>query len=619
MTPSLFDQAAPAIALRDYQQAALDAIVSFHASGGRRGLVAMATGLGKTLLFAHLPKTFGRMLVVAHREELLDQAAAKIAAANPTLFVGIEQAGRIAPRGSAVVVASIQTLASQHGRRLEAMGMDFGVVVVDEAHHSAARTYTEALAHFSLAPDVRDLREAIQSARGGGEDEGDGGDGGDGGDSAVRRIRAEFRKRYRDFRPSREAPLLVGFTATPNRSDGTGLESLYDEIVYSMDIQAGMEGGWLCPIRGRRITTGESLDGVRVTAGDFAERELAEAVNTPERNALVVAAYQEHAAGRQALVFCVDVAHTEDMLDAFTSAGVSAGMVTGATDHRERAATIRGYKAGDLLVLCNCMVLTEGFDAPETSCILMARPTKSSLLYTQMLGRGTRLSERDSNKDLLVLDMVDIARKAGVANLNTLFGLPPKLDAPGLDILAVKALVDPLSESLSEDMVGGMESIEAMQQAFEEFDPLRRAVLPDWFAGYTRLAWIKTSYGFALPVVGIGQLGIVLDKLDRAQLRLKVPGAPTAMLGSYDGATTAVREADAWVGQYALEHVGAENLLHVLSRDARWRGDSASDKQKALLVKLGVRFNEGVSKGDAGVLIGQALERRHARGDRWRR
>src|SRR3990167_5198620 len=202
MNLRLFDQP-PTVVLRDYQEAALDNIAAFWSHGGRRGLVAMATGLGKTVVFACLPERFGRMLVIAHREELLDQAAAKIQAANPTLAVGVEQAYRSADKGSGVVVASIQTLSSRGGRRLAALSGEFGIVVVDEAHHSTARTYAEALAHFGLAPDVRGLRQAVLEA------------GGDG--LAVQQLRREYRDQFREFKPGPAAPLLMGFTATPNR------------------------------------------------------------------------------------------------------------------------------------------------------------------------------------------------------------------------------------------------------------------------------------------------------------------------------------------------------------------------------------------------------------------
>lgn len=589
---SIFDQlpgAPPSgLALRDYQQAALSAISSYAEQGGRRGLVAMATGLGKTVIFSALPGSLGdrRMLVLAHREELLDQAAAKIQQANPALHVGIEQADRHAPPGSNVVVASVQTLSMGNGRRLQALDASrYGVVVVDEAHHATARTYVQCLAHFGLAPDLSDLA----------------------GYDDARSARREVKDRFEAFRASPSAPVLLGFTATPNRSDGGGLDAVFDEIVYSMDIRAGMESGWLCPIIGRRIKTASSLDAVHTRAGDYAEAELADAVDTPERNALAVAAYQEHAAGRQCLVFAVNVEHTRNLLAAFQAAGIPAGMVVGETAADSREEAVRAYKAGEIRALVNCMVLTEGFDAPETSCIIMARPTKSSLLYTQMLGRGTRLSPGNPGKNLLVLDLVDVARKAGAASLNTIFGLPPRYELGGSDVLAAKRATEEYEDAIPQGEFEGLENLDQVKRAAEEFDPLRSVGLPEWFAERTRLAWIKTAYGFALGVMGAGQLGIVVDMLGHCRIRLKQPRQRPELIGAAPDVLSALAEADAWVAQYAQRSPDGERLAHVMQRDARWRTDAASEKQIAFLKKLGARFPESISKGQASALIDAAL------------
>jgi superfamily II DNA or RNA helicase len=160
------------------------------------------------------------------------------------------------------------------------------------------------------------------------------------------------------------------------------------------------------------------------------ESDLARAVAVPERNALVVKAYQELTAGRRAIVFCVDVAHAQALAGAFRERGVRAGAVWGAMGPGPRRDALRAFGEGRLDVLTNCNVLTEGFDEPRVDCVLMARPTQSELLYAQMVGRGTRLHQDKS--DLVVVDVVDNSRRHRLAGLNALFDLPDTLDLRGI-------------------------------------------------------------------------------------------------------------------------------------------------------------------------------------------
>lgn len=572
--------------LRDYQTECIQAVARYASQGGRRGLVALPTGTGKTVIFAEMARLArkGRVLVLAHREELLDQAATRIRdALGLERSIGVEQASRTS-NGADIVVASVQTLAVSP-QRLEAMDpSQFSLVIVDEAHHSVARTYLQALSRFGLAPDVADLSNDALNRK---------------------QVRAEVRDRFEAFTPdTTSAPLLAGFTATPTRTDGRGLEWLFDELVYSRSIREMMEAGWLCPMRGERVRTQADITGVKTKAGDYQESALSEAVNTPERNALVVDSYQALADGRQALVFAVDVQHTKDLCAAFQWAGVRADYVIGET--KERSPIIDAYRAGDLQVLVNCMVLTEGFDAPETSCLVMARPTKSSLLYQQMLGRGTRIAE--GKDDLLVIDLADTA-KAGVSNINTMFGLPPELAHDNdSDVLDVVDEVDDLRDSVPVDMFGSAQTVDELREMADSFDPLQAATVENWLGA--RLAWTKTAFGYHLSVP-IGRdamhrgrtvsLGVVVDLLGRAELRLKEAGARAQVLARNAGIQTAIRQAEEWVEENANE------TLHMLDRKAKWRQDAPSPKQAAFAAKLGLQVAPSMTKGDVSQLIDAAL------------
>src|SRR6058998_1631695 len=270
--------------LRPYQSEALVRVRQAYQAGKRRVIVSLPTGTGKTVVFAHFPgvlKMKKRLLVLAHREELLHQAQDKFRSIDPDLKVDIEQAGARASEGAKVVVASVPTLARANGARLsELRPDDFSIIVVDEAHHAVAPSYRRIFDHFGLfTPGI---------------------------------------SRY-----------LVGFTATPRRGDHQGLGEVFEEVCYARDIREMIADRYLCPITGWRVDTELSLDNVTVRHGDFVESQLARVVNTPSRNNLLVRAYRDFASGRRAIVFCVDVAHARDVHDAFDETGIRAAAVWG--------------------------------------------------------------------------------------------------------------------------------------------------------------------------------------------------------------------------------------------------------------------------------------------------
>lgn len=298
--------------MRPYQVECIAAHLKYAHQKVKRQLVAMPTGTGKTVMFAQIPqKAQGRrVLVIAHRTELLAQAATKISESNPDLKVEIEQAGQKASPATQVIVASIQTLAVSP-ERLENLDPDnIGVVIIDEAHHATAKTYLRVLYRFGLAPDPDSITNYQLTAK---------------------KLNSETRKLFMDFQLPPNAPYLFGYTATPHRTDGIGLEYVFDEIVFQRSIQDMMKEGWLADIRGIQIPTETDIEDVKVSRGDYQEKALSEMVNTKPRNETLVNAYLAHAPDRQALCFCVDVEHTEAVTEAFQEAGVNTAMVVGTT------------------------------------------------------------------------------------------------------------------------------------------------------------------------------------------------------------------------------------------------------------------------------------------------
>lgn len=337
--------------LRDYQREACKAVfdsLNEHAST----LVVMATGLGKTVLFSEValrwPKELGRVLVIAHREELIFQAAEKIGHhTDETVSIEMgehrEQAGMMGK--SKVLVASVQTLARPK-RIAKFDPKEFGLIVIDEAHHAPASTYRQVIDHFAQNPKFR----------------------------------------------------VLGVTATPKRKDNAAMGAIFQSVAYDMGIRRGIDAGWLVNIQQRYIVV-EGLDfsHCKRTAGDLNEKDLSQAMMGDDQERAermlhaVVAPTVKEAQGRPTLVFGVTVEHAQRLTEIFNRyPGVTAECVTGNTPSEIRKEVIGRYKAGTTQVLVGVGVFTEGFDAVETAVVAIARPTSSEALYVQMIGRGTR-------------------------------------------------------------------------------------------------------------------------------------------------------------------------------------------------------------------------------------
>lgn len=539
--------------LRPYQSEALLRVREAYKAGKRRVLVSLPTGTGKTVVFAHFPsalKMRKRLLVLAHREELLLQAQDKFRAIDPGLKVEIEQAGTRASDDAGVVVASVPTLARGNGARLSRLRPDdFSIVVVDEAHHAVAPTYRRILDHFGL------------------------------------------------FEPG-TSRLLIGFTATPRRGDHQGLGEVFEEVCYARDLREMIGGGYLAPISGWRVNSDISLDGVKVRHGEFVESQLAEVVNTTPRNHLVVQAYRELARGRRAIVFCVNVAHAQDVQLAFAESGIRAAAVWGALPKDERRATLAHFSGGDLDVITNCNVLTEGFDEPRVDCVIMARPTRSKLLYAQMVGRGTRL--HPDKTDLLVIDVADNSRAHQLTGLHSLFNLPPTMNLNGRDAFEIERAIERLSRMQPWIDTTRLRSPADLELAVERieffnFDP------PAELAGYTGNTWYSAPGGFRLGLPKGEWISIASNLLDSWDVEHGGPGMVTRLIRRARSLPVAVEAADDFV---AVAFPDAEQLVQ---RGARWRREPPTDKQRDVLSRYGICVPDGLTRGQASQMISSVL------------
>lgn len=535
--------------LRPYQQACLRSLAERYGAGVRRLLVSLPTGTGKTVIFSQFPKYFRmkrRLLVLAHRRELLDQALTKFRAADPTLSVGVEQAGRAAGDAQ-IVIASVQTL---RGKRLAELNPeDFYLVVVDEAHHAVAPTYRQIFEHLGLMNDTG-------------------------------------------------SKLLVGFTATPRRGDKQTLGEVFQEIAYSKGLDEMIRDGYLCPIAGWRVHTEADLDGVKTRAGDFVESALAAVVDNTQRNELLVRAYRQYASGRRCIAFCVNVAHARHVADEFLRAGLRARAVWGAMPPEARSEVLAELSAGKLDVVTNCNVLTEGFDEPTVNCVLMARPTRSLGLYVQMVGRGTRLSP--GKTDLVVIDISDNSRRHTLAGLNALFDLPEDMELSGARALMIADRLRSISEKQPWVDLSKIQTPEDLKLAAERIEFFRLEP-PDEIAPHTNLAWLGASGGGYRLLLPKGEsLTVSPTLLGHWEVRMVTPVGERA-LGRGKTAIHAIQRADAIVARHRSDAVP------VVSRSARWRDRAPTEKQLEILKQKRVPIPDGLTRGQASWLLGYVL------------
>ncbi len=541
-----------AVRLRPYQSEALTAVRDAYKAGKRRVIISLPTGTGKTVVFAHFPKVLNmkkRLLVLAHREELLLQARDKFRSVDPELKAEIEQASARASAEAKVVIASVPTLARNAARLARLQPDEFSIIVVDEAHHAVAPSYRRIFDHFGL------------------------------------------------FKPG-VPRYLIGFTATPRRGDKQGLGEVFEEVCYARDMREMIRDRYLCPLTGWRVDTDLSLDNVKVRHGDFVESQLARVVNTPVRNNLLVKAYQDFAHGRRAIVFCVDVAHAKDVHDAFKEAGIRAASVWGELSRDERRNILARFSAGEIDVVTNCNLLTEGFDEPRVDCVIMARPTRSKLLYAQMVGRGTRL--HPDKKDLTVIDVADNSKTHQLPGLHSLFNLPMNMNLSGGDVLEIEREIERLNRTqpwIDTSRVHSLEDLKLAAQRIEffNFDP------PMELRSYTQNTWHAVPGGYRLSLPNSEWISIETNLLDAWDVQLSTGGEGAKFLGRFDSLGDAAQSADNFV------RVNRPDALRIVQRSAQWRNERPSDKQKEILARHRIPLPTGLTRGQAAQMISQLV------------
>lgn len=559
--------------LRPRQEECLEAILNRYVAGVRHQLVVKATGTGKAVVLSNIQKKVGhllpgRVLVFAHREELIDQLVSTYKAWNPEKKVGKEMAEFYADTDCDVVVSCVASIGRNGSQRLDRFVGGFAIVICDEAHHSIAQTYLNVFEATGV------------------------------------------------FAPSSNQ-LLVGFTATPKRKntkkkknqqlleddDLLSLKSVYQEIVFSYPIRKAIKEGWLVPLHGFRIKTSTDLDTVTITAGDYKQDELADTVNNKVRNQQIVDAWREYGENRQTVGFTVDIKHAQDLAQLFQGYGIKAEAVWG-TDPK-RAEKLAAHRNRSITVLFNAQVLTEGYDDWQVSCIILAAPTRSGSKYTQEIGRGTRLQEGAGNllealargfaltkQDCIILDVVDNSKRCSLVTLPSLLGLNPEMDLGGESVTAVAEKMEELQDKYPMVDLSAITDIKNVKVYLESIDLFSEPYTEE-VKELSKFTWIASSDGSYLLSIPEKRevkgeyynylhekLHIKQNELDEYELTLTNSKDPERKL-----ATCATLKEAFETGDDVIRRCRADRIK-LLSREDAWRTAVASEAVKKYLRSL---------------------------------
>lgn len=469
--------------LRPYQAEAKQAILAAWDEGYRKTLLVLPTGCGKTVVFSSVTENQvnrgHRVLIMAHRGELLDQAANKLKETSGLNAV-LEKA-ESSCFGSAlpVTVGSVQSLAQE--KRLARFPSNyFQDIIVDEAHHCLSGSYRRVLDHF---PEAN----------------------------------------------------VLGVTATPDRGDKKDLGAYFDSLAYEYSMTDAIHDGYLCPIKAQMIPLQLDIKGVGISNGDYSLQDIGHALDPYlEQIASEMATYCK---GRKTLVFLPLISTSQRFRAMLNAAGLNAAEVNGCSE--DRAEILADFDAGRYDVLCNSMLLTEGWDCPSVDCIVVLRPTKVRSLYQQMVGRGMRLSP--GKEHLLLLDFLWMTERHDLCKPSSLFAKDAKIadlidqnvEQSGIEVDLMEAEQQAERDVLAErEETLARELVEMRNRKRKLVDPLQYALsiaaedLTNYVPTFTwemsppsekQIAFLEKRGVFAESVRNAGLASQLIDRLKRRQ------------------------------------------------------------------------------------------------------
>lgn len=513
-------------ALRPYQQAARDAIHTEWDAGHTRTLLVLPTGTGKTIVFASVAadqvRAGDRVLILAHRGELLEQAADKLQRSTGLVSAVEKAESTCLDSWFRVVVGSVQTL--QRTARLERFPQDyFGTIIIDEAHHAITDGYRRILDYFSGAK-------------------------------------------------------VLGVTATPDRGDMRNLGEVFDSLAFEYKLTDAIKEGYLCKIMAQTIPLQLDITSVTLSGGDYAVGDLGTALDPYLEQ--IAAEMARRCKSRKTVVFLPLIKTSQKFRDLLNAHGFRAAEVNGQSEDRRQV--LADFDAGKYNVLCNSMLLTEGWDCPSVDCVVVLRPTKVRSLYSQMVGRGTRLSP--GKTDLLLLDFLWMTDKHELCRPADLVCEDRTVARQMTEHLAETGCPEDIEEAAaqaSEDVVAQRE--EALAKQLEEqrrkkaklVDPLQyeMSIQAEDLAGYVPAFGWEAGPPSEQQTAALEKLGILPDAVESA-------GKAALLLDRLnkrrdEGLTTPKQIR--CLEKYGFQHVGTwsfEAARHMIDRIAAqgWRG-----------------------------------------------
>ena len=556
------------LTLRNYQREAIDDIQARWNAGAVRVPTVMATGLGKSIVFSTLADEWlnenpgQRVLVIAHTHELIEQAAKHCRNAAPRRRVGVVMADRNETLAE-IVVASRQTLASAKRRgQLRNVGM----IVVDECHFSLrTNSYGAILEHFGAFDNPSPVK-------------------------------------------------VVGFTATLARSDKGKLSSIWEACTFSRDILFGIRNGYLLDVRGERITVPDfDFANVRTRAGDYSDTDLADEMERTFAPEVIARDYARLAGQRMGIAFWPLVATAYAGAEAFNAAGIPSAVLHGELPKLERRLILKRFHEGEIRVVHNAMVLTVGFDEPRADVVVVARPTKSAVLYQQIVGRVLRPDltiPPEQRQKALILDVTGASEGN---DLRSLIDLSPERklkqtqDTEGLSLLELDEYQIEIEQELEEKRAGATTYFDSPaydgETIIKSFDPLGRSkVWGQTPAGHYFINAGGVGYVFLVPsiegdpgtydVVVCSPHGYVRDGVSPWARSTEHRGLPLEMALNW--------------GEDVAGQIGGTVLS---TRKSKWRGGKPSEAQKRYAYSLRI---PGVTKrtGEFAVGLGATYETR---------
>lgn len=511
--------------LRPYQQAARDSIHAQWEQGRLRTLLVLPTGTGKTIVFASVAadqvRAGDRVLILAHRGELLEQAADKLQRSTG-LVSAVEKAESTCLNSwFRVVVGSVQTL--QRSARLERFPRDyFGTIIIDEAHHAITDGYRRILDYF-------------------------------------------------------ESAKVLGVTATPDRGDMRNLGEVFDSLAYEYKLTDAIKEGYLCQIMAQTIPLQLDISEVGFTSGDYSLGQLGTALDPYLEQ--IAAEMAQRCKGRKTVVFLPLIKTSQKFRDLLNAKGFQAAEVNGQSADRKEV--LADFDAGKYNVLCNSMLLTEGWDCPSVDCVVVLRPTKVRSLYSQMVGRGTRLAE--GKTDLLLLDFLWMTDKHELCRPADLVCEDKAVARQMTENLAGTGCPEDIEEAAAqacEDVVAQREEALARQLAEQRrkkaklVDPLQyeMSIQAEDLSGYVPAFGWEAGPPTEQQTTALEKLGILPDAVESA-------GKASLLLDRLhkrrdEGLTTPKQIR--CLEKYGFQHVGTwsfEQAKHMIDRIAAqgWR------------------------------------------------